>query len=458
MHNCLRHTYEHISSTPDNPFGDDILERRRFANLLTSIATNYSNGFVMAINGAWGTGKTVFIHQWKNLLSKSFKVTIFNAWDNDYFGEPTLAILSQLREFFDEEKSLSEKAFAAWKTLQQVPLSVIKGKMHQYISKAITDEAIRNIEDIYKHNLNYDIDYKESDIISYVSQRVDFIKYKNALIDFAAEIVKDGKPLIFIIDELDRCTPSYAVEVLEKIKHLFNIPNIVFCLTIDKQQLIKSIQGYYGSYNFNGEEYLRRFFDIELELPQVKHQSFAFMLSEHFGINQYIRSNDDLFEFNRICAEMAEKQNLTLRQLEKFYAHAKLVFSYYRLEKAEWIVAILLIVHKFSNITFEDIRRRNTDLEQYARNFKHFFDFSENGKGANKLGAFLYHIDVYLNPGHLISPPEDFKFTWSYEFSEKQLDAMSRSYIAESRERYGVPTLDKIMSKILFIEQHISRP
>ena len=73
MHNCLRHTYEHIPSTPENPFGDDILERRRFANLLTSIATNYSNGFVMAINGAWGTGKTVFIHQWKNLLSKALR-------------------------------------------------------------------------------------------------------------------------------------------------------------------------------------------------------------------------------------------------------------------------------------------------------------------------------------------------------------------------------------------------
>ncbi len=74
------------------------------------------------------------------------------------------------------------------------------------------------------------------------------------------------------------------------------------------------------------------------------------------------------------------------------------------------------------------------------------------------MGAFLYHIDTYLNPGHLISPSEDFKFTWSYEFSEKQLDSMSRSYIAESHESYGVPTLDKIMSKILFIEQHISRP
>lgn len=458
MRNYLRHTYEHISSTPENPFGEDILERRRFANLLTSIASNYSKGFVMAINGAWGTGKTVFIHQWKNLLSGNFKVTIFNAWDNDYFGEPTLAILSQLREFFDEEKSLSEKALAAWKTLQQVPLSVVKGKMHQYISKAITDEAIRDIEDTYKRKLKYDIDYKESDIISYVSQRVDFIKYKNALIDFADEIAKDGNPLIFIIDELDRCTPSYAVEVLEKIKHLFNIPNVVFCLAIDKQQLIKSIQGYYGSYNFNGEEYLRRFFDIELELPQVKHQSFALLLSEHFEIDQYIRSKNDLFEFNCICAEMAEKQNLTLRQLEKFYAHAKLVFSYYRIQKAEWIIAILLIIHKFSNLTFEDIRRRNTDLERYALNLKQFFDLSEHGDGANKLGAFLYHIDVYLNLGQLISPPDDFKFSWSYEFSEKQLDTMSRSYISESRERYGVPTLDNIISKILFIEQHISRP
>lgn len=53
MHNSLRHTYGHISSTIEKLFEDDILERKRYANLLTSIASNYSNGFVMAINDAW---------------------------------------------------------------------------------------------------------------------------------------------------------------------------------------------------------------------------------------------------------------------------------------------------------------------------------------------------------------------------------------------------------------------
>lgn len=387
MYGHLRHSYEHISSSPDEPFGSDTLERKKFGILLKSIASNYSNGFVMALNGAWGTGKTVFMHQWKELISDEFKVTIFNAWENDYFGEPTIAILSQFRDFFDNESSLSEKALAAWNTLHKVPYAVIKGHIRKYLSDKLTDEAVKEIEQHYNKNLHSDIDYKNSDIASYVSQRIDFIKYKNALIDFAADVVKDGKPLIFIIDELDRCTPSYAVEVLEKIKHLFNIPNIVFVLSIDKQQLIKSIQGHYGSYNFNGEEYLRRFFDIELELPPVKHHNFAILLSEHFELSQFIMSKDDLFEFNRISSEMAEKQNLTLRQLEKFYAHAKLVFSYYRVEKAEWLVACMLLIHKFANDDFENIRHRYVDLQYIARQLKRFFDFSENGRGASRLGA-----------------------------------------------------------------------
>ena len=85
--------------------------------------------------------------------------------------------------------------------------------------KATTqEEAIKEIEDTYNSALETDINYREVDIAKYIEQRIDFITYKNALIEFAATIASEGKPLIFVIDELDRCTPSYAVEVLEKIK------------------------------------------------------------------------------------------------------------------------------------------------------------------------------------------------------------------------------------------------
>jgi len=459
MSDFLRHSHEHINSSPDAPFGPDTLHRIPFSNLLTSIVSNYSNGFVMAVNGSWGTGKTVFMHQWvQTLLNEGYRATIFNAWDNDYFGEPTLAILSQFRHFFDEKHPLTEIGRAVWKTLQKVPLCAIKGFVSKSISDKIGEEAIKEIEDTYNSALETDINYRESDIAKYIEQRIDFITYKNALIEFAATIASEGKPLIFVIDELDRCTPSYAVEVLEKIKHLFNIPNIVFCLSIDKEQLKKTIQGHYGSFNFNAEEYLRRFFDVELDLPPIEYNDFAELMVNHFELNKLIHSTDNRREFMDICVLMAQKQHLTLRQLEKFFAHCKLVLSYYNAKDSEWLVGIMLIIQKFAHELFQNITDKNYSLKDYAASLKNLFNLEEYSLGVNKLGAFLYHIQVYLNNDERTKVDDDFKLDWSYDFSQEQLDTMSWCYKAESYKSLSSISLKKIISKICFVEQFVARP
>lgn len=468
MPEYIRHSREHIKEISNEPFGEDVLGRKKFANLLTNIVTNYSTGFVFALNGAWGTGKSVFLEQWrKQLKSEGYRATIFNAWDNDYFGEPTLAILSQFKDFFDEDTPLSHKAVAAWKTLQKAPSIVVKNLLKKGISEiscgVLDEKVIEEISDSYTSEVEVEQCYRNSDIGNYVSQRIEFIKYKTSLIEFAAEasIASEAgtpnKPLVFIIDELDRCSPSYAVEVLEKVKHLFNIPNIVFCIAVDKEQLKRTIQGYYGAYNFNAEEYLRRFFDIELDLPPIKYIEFAQLLSKHFNFQNCIWSDNNRMEFIKISASMAEKQHLSLRQLEKYFAHAKLVFSSYgRVDDSEWLIAIMLIIYKFENGTFNNIVDKTYSLEDYANSLKVLFDFSEFSNGPNLLGALLYFIDTYLQEGKFVSVPNDFKFPWSPQFSEKDLDKMSRSYHAASvRDYRGLP-LSNIISKICFIEQFVS--
>ena len=50
---------------------------------------------------------------------------------------------------------------------------------------------------------------------------------------------KTGYPLVFIVVELDRSKPTFAIEVLERIKHYFDIPHIVFVVGVDEAQLQK---------------------------------------------------------------------------------------------------------------------------------------------------------------------------------------------------------------------------
>ncbi|MFT7640583.1 MAG: putative KAP-like P-loop ATPase, partial [Pirellulaceae bacterium] len=76
----------------------------------------------------------------------------------------------------------------------------------------------------------------------------------------ASETAGNGKPVIVLIDELDRCRPNYSVDLLERLKHYFAVEGIVFVLAVDKTQLCHAINGVYGE-KFDSSTYLPRFFD-----------------------------------------------------------------------------------------------------------------------------------------------------------------------------------------------------
>lgn len=65
-------------------------------------------------------------------------------------------------------------------------------------------------------------------------------------------------PVVVLVDELDRCRPSYAIEMLEVIKHFFTTKNFVFIVATDTSQLTHSINAVYGA-NFDSSQYLKRF-------------------------------------------------------------------------------------------------------------------------------------------------------------------------------------------------------
>ena len=79
---------------------------------------------------------------------------------------------------------------------------------------------------------------------------------------------------MLLVDELDRCRPTYAVQILEKMKHLFNVPNIIFVLAVDRNQLGYSIQSMYGQ-GMDVSGYLRRFIDLDFNLPVPAADAFC---------------------------------------------------------------------------------------------------------------------------------------------------------------------------------------
>ena len=109
-------------------------------------------------------------------------------------------------------------------------------------------------------------------------------KFQEALHALAANA---DKPLVLIVDELDRCKPTYAVDMLETVKHVFDVKNVLFVLTVNRAQLDRSAAVLYGSAS-DPESYFSRFFDVDLSLPKGDKEAAirALMSMTQLGPNQ----------------------------------------------------------------------------------------------------------------------------------------------------------------------------
>ena len=101
-------------------------------------------------------------------------------------------------------------------------------------------------------------------------------EFKEALLELSNQLSESipNHPLVFAIDELDRCRPSYAVELLEVAKHLFSVNNVVFVLVINQLELAQSVKALYGQ-TCDAEGYLQRFFDLDFRLPDPDRSRFV---------------------------------------------------------------------------------------------------------------------------------------------------------------------------------------
>ena len=127
---------------------------------------------------------------------------------------------------------------------------------------------------------------KKAFLKAYLDQRATKDKLKQSLTKMSAAVLAaTGHPMVFIIDELDRCRPTFAIELLERVKHIFDVPNLVFVFGLNRDELCKSLQSVYGE--IDSDVYLRRFFDMEFTLPEADMESFCERLMEKFELTNF---------------------------------------------------------------------------------------------------------------------------------------------------------------------------
>ena len=214
---------------PENPFENCRLNRKQYADILTAIVNTYSNGFVLGLNGAWGTGKTTFLAMWQQqLINDGYRCISINAWENDFVDDPMSMILGEFySQLIKDEEKDSEIIAESFKELLKVLLKITQKVAPKILANLVKKNLGVEGADIIKAISEESLSIINEDIKKHGEKRDAFKEFKVTLKRIVNELSAD-KPIVVLVDELDRCKPSFAVQVLEKIKHLFEIEGGLF--------------------------------------------------------------------------------------------------------------------------------------------------------------------------------------------------------------------------------------
>lgn len=318
----------------------DYLSRQPFIKLLKNIIENQSknnNGYSIAIDGDWGSGKTWILDALESQLSSDeYLIFHYNAWENDFYEEPLVALLSVMIEKLNEvakQKSLYESVVTELLKEAASDLEILAVGIAKYFIKIDIDKSIKNKKNLF--NRIKQGTKIANDIDSMLPLRKTLAEIREVIKNLAEKL-----KILLVVDELDRCLPEYAIKVLERLHHVCNKMPVFQIIAIDKSNLADSICKVFGK-NFPNpspqhnimqfaDSYLQKFIDISIPLSNGKpNKSLEVMngLEKEFCEWTRDRSTGAPVNFNESFLEefLAEMFNGIDRRLqEKIFSQVEL--------------------------------------------------------------------------------------------------------------------------------------
>lgn len=297
-------------------FEQNAIERNvdiyRFVNLLNAIEDNCS----IALDGAWGSGKTFFVKQTKmvldaynefigshddienNTIRTHFEAmqtgmrrepidvqpqvsVYYDAWSNDNDIDPILSLLYEILQTVNTDYSFKKNTSCL--------------KIAAAIADFFTGKKVTTLVEAFTQTDRLAALKEQKSIHTLISEFLDSL------------LAEQGNRLVIFVDELDRCKPSYAVQLLERIKHYFSNERVTFVFSLNTNELQHTIERYYGD-NFDSCKYLDRFFDLKLSLPPIN-------LDRYFN---FIGFNDSHYTYDVISGIVIKHFHFEMREITKY--------------------------------------------------------------------------------------------------------------------------------------------
>lgn len=288
----------------DQPTDKDALDFTPYVETLADIIQTGNTPLTIGVFGTWGSGKTSLMKMVKKNLPDDFTVAWFDAWKYD--KEETLWRAFLLNVLFAVEKKSGEtEELKTLKTmlyrglefektggvtidLAKLGAKVAEGAIQIGLSfippLATLADMAKELQKSGTGNVvgGFETAIQRERTKIYVEQ----VRSLEQFQDKFSKLVKSyiaPKRLVVFVDDLDRCMPEKAIEVLEAIKLFMDVENCIFALGVDQEVIARGIELKYKEFNYiqkdeqqrtnfsiEGLSYLEKIIQLPFQIPPVE--------------------------------------------------------------------------------------------------------------------------------------------------------------------------------------------
>lgn len=368
--NSLNWDWNHVVEFNDEKIEPDLLNRNKYAKHIYEISSirGKDKPFTLNLNAQWGAGKTHFVKMLAATIKDNHPVIYIDAWKQDYSNDPLIAIFSSI---IDQLRKQSKKFISISNKLEKkltILLSDVAPALANSVTKLATSSEIlgQSAQKVTEHLIK--IHNEKNDAIANVkkdiSEWVALIKQKDA--------TDKDLPIYIFIDELDRCRPSYAIKLLETVKHIFDVKGLVFIISTDTNQLQHSIKVIYGN-GFDATHYLSRFFDRRFVLPSPSVFDLLWVRTPESILNNFNEFKkllhpqpSEVDGFISAYSSIIEGLDISLRESLKIYDKACDIILIHNSPIDHVLLFILISLNEKYPEIYDRIKSKDTVSDQYS--------------------------------------------------------------------------------------------